>query len=945
LESIKVAVAANLISEPPEADSKVPSVEGSRGEGPLATIREGSPSGSNEETFAFPLSLSQQRYWLFDQMMPGNATLNMPITLGLNGSVDREVLQRSLDELVQRHEVLRTSFEVVSGEPIQLIHTSAKLPIEEVDLRELPAAERASRTEELVRKEAQQPFVLSASPLLRVTFLRLAADEQVLLITLPHIITDGWSNGILIRELAALYDAHARGLPAQLPEIPLQYADYCVWQRDWLKAADLERDLQYWGNKLRGRLPILDLPTDRPTVAALVSHGETEVASLGPDVVDKLKSFCKREEATLFMFFLAVFKTMLFRYSGKEDILVGSPINGRTGGTEGVIGPFASSICLRSDLSGDPAFRELLGRVRDVTVEALEHKDLPFERLTEELDISPVEGRNPLFQIYFLHQVGFLQPTEAGDVSWTPLSWASPGTAFDLHLALLERPDGTAMRLEYRPQQFDAATIQTMLADFRSIIDCVVNDPAVHIADLITRLKHNPRHKLSVVKGHANGHAEWDAAPTLAGRSTVSATQAATAGETRLDSFANGYSEPGKITRLAKGIDDARVVELEDPELDKIKSAVISIWEAAFGRFPIGEDDDFLALGGSSLLAIRLMARINEAFGVNLPPPFLFGFPTAAKLAAELRKTDAKKTPRIVTLQPLGDKPPFFIVGAATRLVALLRQTICGHPIFSLLGDDKVALSGHYALRDEAGEHVKTILETQENGPYLVGGFSAGGIIAYEVTQQLLALGKQVALLVLFDASNPFFMRDYSELSRSLAGLRYTLRFHAANLKKLAVYQRPSYLAKALWAWRPGLAFLKRTFSRRGLSKGSNEADPLMTRIMAARQYRPKPLSNPTLLFKRSSDEFLGRHADPLYGWGNVITGDLDLCVLEGVEHLDIFSGGNGDVVVNKLGHRLREAFDEAPLRPPRRRVARLDHVESEKIASPAALKNEIRQG
>jgi thioesterase domain-containing protein/acyl carrier protein len=496
------------------------------------------------------------------------------------------------------------------------------------------------------------------------------------------------------------------------------------------------------------------------------------------------------------------------------------------------------------------------------------------------------------------------------------------------------------MRLEYRPQQFDAATIRTVFADFRSIIDSVVDDPAVHIGDLVTRLKHSPHDKSSVVTGHANGHTDRGVATTFVGRSTVPTTQAPTVGEAHLDSFANGYTEPSKTVCLAAGNDRAQVVEPEDPELDKIKSAVISVWEATFGRFPIDEGDDFLALGGSSLLAIRLIVRINEAFGVNLPAPFLFGFPTPAKLAAELRRTDAKKTPRIVTLQPLGDKSPFFIVGAATRLVALLRQTICGHPIFSLLGDDKVALSGHYDLCEEAAEHVKTILDTQENGPYLVGGFSAGGIVAYEVAQQLSARGKQVALLVLFDASNPFFMRDYSELSRSLAGLRYNLRSHATNLRKLALFQRPGYLMKTLWTWRPGLAF-----SRRAFSKDRNDPDPLMIRISAARQYRPRPLSNPTLLFKRSGDELLGRHADSLYGWGDVIRGDLDLCVLEGVEHLDIFSGRNSDLVIHKLSHRLREAFDEAPLKGRLRNIARMDHAESEKIVSTAALRNEIPQG
>jgi non-ribosomal peptide synthetase component F/thioesterase domain-containing protein len=429
------------------------------------------------DDYAFDLTLEQQRFWSIEQLMPGNPALNMQAALLLRGPLKIEVLQRSLDEVIRRHEILRTTFRALNGRTMQLIHPSSAVRLRMLDIPQAAETDRAQDAPRILREEALLPFDLAQGPLIRASLLRFAPDDHLLMITMPHIICDGWSNGVLLRELTALYQAYAGNLPSPLPEPSIQYADFACWQTEWLASIDFEDDRAFWKHKLAGRLPLLDLPTDRPPTAGMIAEADTETLEIPRELVDRLKEFCKREEITLFMFFLAAFKALLSRYTGQEDILVGSPVAGRTPETESVIGPFSYPICLRTDLSGDPAVRELLHRVREVAVDALAHKDLPFSRLLEDLQIEQLQGRNSPFQFYFLHQTAFIQPTQTGDLAWTPLTWISPGTSFDLHLATLERPDGIVARLEYKPAMFDAATIQRMLRHFRAIVEAFVATP------------------------------------------------------------------------------------------------------------------------------------------------------------------------------------------------------------------------------------------------------------------------------------------------------------------------------------------------------------------------------------------------------------------------------------------------------------------------------------
>ena len=434
-----------------------------------------------EDDYAFDLTPEQRRFWQLEQLMPGNPALNMQAALRLHGPLAIAALQRSFDELLRRHDILRTTFGSVDGRPMQLVHPSLALKL---DLRDLPpAAFTDQHALQIARTEALLPFDLAQGPLLRVAIRNFAPDDHLLMITMPHIICDGWSNGVLLRELTALYQAYSTDQPSPLPAPSIQYVDFACWQAEWIANADFKGELAFWKSKLAGRLPTLELPTDRPPVAGIVAAADTETLQLPRAFVDRLKEFCKREEITLFMFFLAAFQTLLYYYScQQEDILVGSPVAGRNPETENIIGPFAYPIGLRTDLSGGPTVRALLGRVRDVAVDALAHKDLPFSRVLEGLQSEQLQGRSSPFQFYFLHQTAFIQPAQTGDLSWTPLTWVSPGTSFDLHLATLERPDGIVARLEYKSAMFDAATIQRMLNHLRAIVEAFLQTPETPIA-------------------------------------------------------------------------------------------------------------------------------------------------------------------------------------------------------------------------------------------------------------------------------------------------------------------------------------------------------------------------------------------------------------------------------------------------------------------------------
>ena len=432
-----------------------------------------------------PLSFAQARLWFLAQLEPDSPAYNIPAAFRLTGLLNVTALSQSLSEIVRRHEVLRTTFPSVDGQPKQVISLDTALTLPVIDLRELPPDQGLSEAQRLATEEAQESFDLATGPLFRVKLLRLEEAEYMLLVTMHHIVYDGWSHDIFLRELAALYDAFSSGKPSPLPELPIQYADFAHWQREWLQGEVLESQRDYWKQQLNGSLPILQLPTDYPRPPVQTYQGGYQSLELPKNLTKALKDLSQQERGTLFMTLLAAFQTLLYRYTRQEDMIVGTPIAGRNQvEAEGLIGFFVNTLALRTYLSGNPSFQELLGRVREVALGAYAHQDLPFEKLVEELQPERDRSRTPLFQVMFVLQNTPTSALELPGLTVNSLNINNGTAKFDLTLFIMETAQGLRASLEYNTDLFNAATITRMLGNFQTLLEGIVANPQQRLLDL-----------------------------------------------------------------------------------------------------------------------------------------------------------------------------------------------------------------------------------------------------------------------------------------------------------------------------------------------------------------------------------------------------------------------------------------------------------------------------
>ncbi|WP_240360970.1 condensation domain-containing protein, partial [Pyxidicoccus caerfyrddinensis] len=436
-------------------------------------------------TTALPLSFAQQRLWLIDQLEPGSTAYNIPTVLSIRGALDVASLGKAFTGLVERHESLRTVFATREGEPLQCILPASDFPLPVVDLSALPATERESQARRLAAEEALCPFDLASGPLLRASLLRLDSEHHVLLVTMHHVVSDGWSMGVLVRELVSFYEASSSGLTPQLPPLPIQYADFASWQRDWLQGDVLQGQLDYWKQQLSGAPTLLELPTDRPRPAVQSQRGALLPVHLPLPLSEALSAFCQREGVTPFMALLAVWQLLLARYSGQDDVSVGSPIAGRTRGeTEGLIGFFVNTLVLRSHVQPLATFRELLTQVRASTLAAYEHQHLPFEKLVEELQPQRSLSHSPLFQVMLV--LNNAPPAELSlpGLSFVPLEREAVATKFDLTLSLTQTPRGLSGALGYRTDLFDASTVSRMVEHLQTLLEAALASPGTCVGEL-----------------------------------------------------------------------------------------------------------------------------------------------------------------------------------------------------------------------------------------------------------------------------------------------------------------------------------------------------------------------------------------------------------------------------------------------------------------------------
>ncbi|HEV2735654.1 MAG TPA: amino acid adenylation domain-containing protein, partial [Longimicrobiaceae bacterium] len=438
-------------------------------------------------TAPLPLSFAQERLWFLDRLQPDSAFYNVYSAMRLGGALAVRALERTLGEVVRRHEALRTVFGETDGSPVQVIRPFGGFVLPVEDLAGLGEARREAQVERRATQEAARPYDLAAGPLFRASLLRLGAEEHVLLLGMHHVVSDGWSMGVLFREVEVLYEAYREGRESPLPELAVQYADYAVWQREQLRGEALERQLGFWKEQLRGAPELLELSTDRPRPAAQSFRGANEHVQLPAEVLEKLRALGRQEGATLYMVVLGAFQALLCRYGAGEDVVVGSPVAGRgRGETEELIGFFVNTLVLRTDLSGEPSFRELVRRVREVTLGAYENQEVPFERLVAELSPERSLSHSPLFQVSFALDTA--HTTGAGD-GLAGLSVSGVGAEFgfarfDLSLSLAASSRGLRGGLTYSTDLWEAATMRRLVGHFTRLVEQVAADPDARLSEV-----------------------------------------------------------------------------------------------------------------------------------------------------------------------------------------------------------------------------------------------------------------------------------------------------------------------------------------------------------------------------------------------------------------------------------------------------------------------------
>ena len=723
---------------------------------------------STRERYIMPASVAQERFWMLEELAPGTPALHMRACVRLTGKLSIDKLEQSLCSLMERHETLRTTFERREHDLMQVISPSLPLTLAVTSLDDLSEAEQPARLKSAIRQEASAPFDLAAGPLLRARLFRLGDLNHVLVISTHHIVVDGWSQGIIQRDLWTIYQSLVDGCETSLPPLTVQYGDFVQWQQKWLASEEAQQQIEFWKDQLAAPLPVLNFSADKPVRHPSASE-PMETLLLPDSLTRALKDFSQSHDVTMFMVLVAGFAVLLSRRTDQKDIVIGSPVAHRRTETEPLIGPFAGPISLRIDLSGNLTLLELVSRVREVAVNALSHADVPFEVLLRNLDSSVLRGRNPLSQCYFFYQAAFLQPRSLGDLTVTPLRDFGLGTHFELQMGLLERQEGIRAQLEYNPDLFDTDTIHLMLEDYQKILGAILENPNLKVAEL-------------------------------------------------------GLSARGKARTL-------RPAEFPGGEITFAQSdterQLTQIWGELLGIRSIGVHQNYFDLGGNSILAVRLFNQIENVFKVKLPLSTLLEAPTIRELSHILQNDGSIPTwSSVVPIQPSGTRPPFFCVHAAGGNV-LLYRSLSQHlgenqPFYGLQCrglDGKQPLLTR--IEEMAALYVQEIKTIQPHGPYHLGGYCLGGTIAFEMAQQLTRSGEEVALLALFDTLNWEKIAPYSIWSKIYHQWERLL-FHGRNFTMLSFTDKIKFFQEKMGILRSRSTLWHGKLSRR-LSNGPSD--------------------------------------------------------------------------------------------------------------------------
>ncbi len=653
-----------------------------------------------------PMSFAQQRLWFLDQLGTGSGRYHISRTIRIKEPVVASRLAEALYALVARHEVLRTLLSAPEGNPIQTVLEPSPVALPQVDLAALPAERRSADRSRLVGAAARRPFDLSSDRPIRALLVRSAAEDWLLALTLHHVACDGWSLEILRRDFAALYSGAASGRAPDLPSPPIRYVDFALWQREWLVGEVLAESVRYWRDRLTDLPEALPLPVDRPRGEVRSPRGGFHPIALPKSAVESLRAAGRRFAATPFMVALAAFSAWLSRATGERDLPIGTPVAGRNRPeVEDVVGLFVNTLVLRAQVEGDERLSSLLGRLREVVLEAHDQQELPFEKLVEELAPERDLGISPLFQVFFAYQVNAGSSNRSVARPQAPVSAEEGEAKFDLSLALVESDEGLTGGIEYAADLFDATTIDRLAARFERLFEAALADPGVSIALL-----------------------PWP--PEEERRQTL-------------------FNREAKPRRPDRGAEAARAA-VGPP--DRLARKLEEIWCDLLGRDRIGREDSFFRLGGHSLLALRLVAKIRVELGISLPLATLFLHPTLAGLAAALRepiRSPPSENPIQLRRGDSREPPSFWVhpVGGGVFCYADLAADLPGaSPVFAL---QAAAADGPDSIEGLAARYQQDVERICPAGPLRLGGWSMGGLIAFEMARRIAESGRFVSLVVI----------------------------------------------------------------------------------------------------------------------------------------------------------------------------------------------------
>ncbi len=810
----------------------------------------------------YSASLAQQRLWFLEQLGVKTSAYNVHLGYWLRGPLNMTALRASLQELINRHATLRTSFRLEGRELLQVVasHVPLDLPITDVVGAEplYPAAYA------LAKEEVEATFDLAKAPLFRTLLIRATPTDHVLLFTMHHVITDAWSTQIIARELSALYTAYAAGRPSPLPELPISYGDFSEWQRKWFKTTKVQDQLAFWKSQLEDAPPLLQLQMQRPRAEEQTFQGSSQTVAISPEVIKKVKALSVKLNATPFMILLAAFKILLLRASGQSDILVGVPVAGRNRvEVEGLVGFFVNTLVLRDDLSGNPAVTDLVAQIRETALAAFANSDVPFEKVVEVLQPERNLSYNPVFQVMFAVIKSAVQSHSFGELEAWPYVVTPNTSIFDIGMTIIEGVDGLWFaQIDHNTDLFSPEDVSKLLEGYTTLLDSVASSTDAGIEDLA-----GPTFATEEELARNVASVDMKRQQTVATRTEDQRQDLAASGGSICRTTGRAKASKGRKRKTSQS-HPLRRVQLTTDSLPDEEKLLLSIWKDLIHIPEIGVDDNFFEIGGHSLLAAQVIAQIQRATKRKIAVSAVFRAPTIRSFARLMREGSLNQPdPIAMKLKDGAGRIAFFgvaIPGVDTfGFAQLARHVPADQAVYKLQAPGPVVFGrplSHAEQYSLAKKYVSAMRAEQPRGPYCLGAMCEGVLIAQQMILILESQGQEVALFAIFDT----WVLENSQIPSLWAVDYYTQRLRKFRDASL----------------RDQLATVQRMVKRVALRKNENPGRGWNRIYWPDEHFTPPRFKAPVLLFKRPKQPYF-YVKDPKMGWGERSLGGVTTCEIQ----------------------------------------------------------------